>query len=212
MSMIHTITSQAPRYKKRLRKGRGEGSGHGKTSGRGTKGSGARQGKPIKHGHEGGQTPIYRRLPKRGFSNAPFAIQFQVVNVGDLERFADGATVDASAMREAGLIGSSDGPVKILGDGPLTRRLTVQATWYSKSAHAKIVAAGGAAQNAKGEPFEFPKPKKVFVPRPPAKKGGKPEAAEAAKTEAPKTEAPKAQTPKPDAPPAEAPKPEAATT
>jgi len=166
MAMIHEITSAVPRYRRRLRKGRGESSGHGKTCGRGTKGSGARVGKPINPGHEGGQTRIYRRLPKRGFSNDPFAHEFHVVNIADLARFADGTTVDTAALVEAGLVPDARYPVKILGDGELTRKLTVQAGWYSKSAYAKITAGGGSALTVDGKPFEFPKPKKRFVPRP----------------------------------------------
>jgi large subunit ribosomal protein L15 len=170
MSMIHEITNGAPRNKLRKRKGRGESSGHGKTSGRGNKGSKARVGTYIKRGYEGGQTPIFRRLPKRGFSNFEFERRFSAINVGDLNDFASGAVVDAAALREAGLIPNSDLPVKILGDGELSKKLTVQAGWYSKSAHKKILDAGGTAQNLKGEAFEFPKPKKKFVPREPVKK------------------------------------------
>jgi large subunit ribosomal protein L15 len=170
MSMIHEITNGAPRNKLRKRKGRGESSGHGKTSGRGNKGAKARVGTYIKRGHEGGQTPIFRRLPKRGFSNFEFERRFNAINVADLNDFANGTVVDAAMLREAGLVPNSDLPVKILGDGELSKKLTIQAGWYSKSAHAKILAAGGTAQNLKGEAFEFPKPKKKFVPREPVKK------------------------------------------
>jgi len=208
MSMIHDITDGAPRNKLRKRKGRGESSGHGKTSGRGNKGAKARVGTYIKRGHEGGQTPIFRRFPKRGFSNFDFERRFNAINVSDLNGFKDGAVVDAAALREAGLVPNSDQPVKILGDGELSKKLTIQAGWYSKSAHAKILAAGGTAQNLKGETFEFPKPKKKFVPREPVKKKvaaeesaeGKPageakpagegKPAPEAKAEAPKTETP----------------------
>lgn len=172
MSMIHDITAQLPRYRSRKRKGRGEATGQGKTAGRGTKGSGARVGKPIKRGHEGGQTPIYRRLPTRGFSNDRFERDWYIVNVGSLERFDSGATVDVAALIEARLVPDTKLPVKILGDGALTKKLTVVAGWYSKSAHEKITAAGGTAQNAKGEPFQFPKPKPRWQnkPAPAAKK------------------------------------------
>jgi large subunit ribosomal protein L15 len=170
MSMIHDITDGAPRNKLRKRKGRGESSGHGKTSGRGNKGSKARVGTYIKRGHEGGQTPIFRRFPKRGFSNFDFERRFNAINISDLNGFKDGSVVDAAALREAGLIPNTALPVKILGDGELSKKLTIQAGWYSKSAHAKILAAGGTAQNLKGEAFEFPKPKKKFVPREPVKK------------------------------------------
>src|SRR3954462_15244197 len=165
MSMIHDITAVTPRNKKRTRKGRGEAS-RGKTSGRGGKGASARGGGPYwKRGHEGGQTSILRRFPKRGFSNHDFANRFHAVNLQDLERFDNGTTVDAAALIAAGLVPNEKWPVKILGEGTLTKKLTVVAGWYSKSAHAKINELGGAAQNLKGEAFEFPKPKKKFVPR-----------------------------------------------
>src|SRR5438128_9647401 len=122
MSMIHDITSAVPRNKKSQRKGRGESSGRGKTSGRGNKGSKARVGTYIKRGYEGGQTPIFRRIPKRGFSNDDFARPFHIVNVADLERFDDGAIVDASALIEAGLVPDDRQPVKILGDGELKKK------------------------------------------------------------------------------------------
>src|SRR5918997_2495185 len=128
MSMIHEITAAAPRFKKTQRKGRGESSGRGKTSGRGTKGSGARGGDVWwTPGREGGQTPTFRRLPKRGFSNENFERRFHVVNLADLDRFDDGATVDAAALREAGLVPDDRWPVKILGDGEVSKKLNVQA-------------------------------------------------------------------------------------
>ena len=163
MSMIHDITAAAPRNKKPIRKGRGAGSGRGKTAGRGTKGSGSHGGDV--HwipGREGGQTPLFRRFPKRGFSNFQFQRKFHIVNLEDLNRFDDGATVDADTLIEAGLVPNAKQPVKVLGDGEVTKKLTVQAGWYSKSAHQKITAAGGAAQNDKGETFVFPKPKRRF--------------------------------------------------
>src|SRR5687768_11415551 len=166
MSMIHEITAGAPRYKKPRRKGRGESSGRGKTSGRGTKGAGARGGDVWwTPGREGGQTPTFRRLPKRGFSNENFERRFHVVNLEELNRFDDGAIIDAAALKEAGLVPDLKQPVKILGEGSLTKKLTITAGWYSKSAHEKITAAGGTAQNLKGEAFAFPKPKKKFVKR-----------------------------------------------
>jgi len=206
MSMVHEITTGAQRNKLRRRKGRGESSGHGKTSGRGNKGSKARVGTYIKRGYEGGQTPIFRRLPKRGFSNADFANTFYAVNIGDLESFKAGTTVDAAALVEAGLVPDTKHPVKILGDGDLKKKLTVVAGWYSKSAHQKITDAGGAAQNSKGEAFVFPAPKKKFIPREPVKKAKKAEEAPEAPTETkgetkgetkPAAEKPQA---KPDAP------------
>jgi large subunit ribosomal protein L15 len=168
--MIHEITKLVRRNKRPTRKGRGESSGQGKTSGKGNKGAKARTGTYIKRGHEGGQTPIFRRFPKRGFSNHDFENRFYIVNVQDLNVFDDGAAIDALAMKEKGLVPDLKQPVKILGYGILTRKLTVQAGWYSKSAHAAIAAAGGAAQTAAGGVFEFPKEKKKFIPREPVKK------------------------------------------
>jgi large subunit ribosomal protein L15 len=200
MSMIHDITSTTPRYKKPTRKGRGEAS-KGKTSGRGNKGAKARVGKKFKRGHEHGQTPIWRRFPKRGFSNHDFANRFYVVNIEDLERFDDGTTIDAATLIEAGLVPNEKWPVKILGEGKFTKKLTVTAGWYSKSAHEKINALGGTAQNLKGEAFEFPKPKKKFIPREkPAKKA----AAAAEEGAAPAAAAPVAPAAGGEAPPAEA--------
>src|SRR4051812_36796220 len=157
MSMTHEITSAAPRNKKSQRKGRGESSGRGKTSGRGNKGSKARVGTYIKRGYEGGQTPIFRRFPKRGFSNYNFERRFHIVNVADLDQFDAGTTVDATALKEKGLVPDLKQPVKILGEGKLTKKLIIVAGKYSKSAYDQITKAGGTAQNLKGEPFEFPK-------------------------------------------------------
>lgn len=184
MSMLHEITAVTPRNKRSQRKGRGESSGRGKTSGRGNKGSKARGGDVHwVPGREGGQTPTFRRFPKRGFSNFNFANDFHIVNLADLDRFDNGTTVDAAALKEAGLIPDLKAPVKILGEGTLKKKLTVVAGWYSKSAHEKITKAGGTAQNAKGETFEFPKPKKKFVPREGGKKSKKGAEAEAAPAE-----------------------------
>ena len=187
MSMTHEITAGVPRFKKSQRKGRGESSGRGKTSGRGTKGSKARVGTYIKRGYEGGQTPIFRRFPKRGFSNFEFERKFHIVNLADLDQFDAGTTIDATALKDKGLIPDLKQPVKILGNGELTKKLTIQAGWYSKSAHEKIGKAGGTAQNLKGEAFEFPKPKKKFVPREGGAGGGKKKKA-AASEDAPATE------------------------
>lgn len=201
------ITSGATRNKRTQRKGRGESSGRGKTSGRGNKGSGARVGTYIRRGYEGGQTEIYKRFPKRGFSNENFERRFHIVNLVDLEKFDNGATVDAAALVEKGLIPDLKQPVKILGDGNFTKKLTISAGWYSKTAHEKITKAGGAANNLKGATFEFPKPKKKFIKRekPAAaaagkkKKGGGDEDAAAA----PEGGAPKEAAPAPDAPKSE---------
>lgn len=184
MSMQHVITSAVTPNKRSQRKGRGDSSGRGKTAGRGGKGSSARTGTYIRRGYEGGQTEIYRRFPKRGFSNFNFANRFHVVNLGDLESFDNGTTVDSGALLQKGLVPDDRQPVKILGNGTLTKKLTVVAGWYSKSAHGAITRAGGEAQNAKGEPFAFPKPKKKFVPR--EKPVAKKKAAEEAPAEAEK--------------------------
>src|SRR5256885_2557742 len=123
MSMTHEITTGVLRNKLPKRKGRGESSGHGKTSGRGTKGSKARVGKYIKRGYEGGQTPIFKRFPKRGFSNENFERRFHIVNLQDLDaQFKDGATVDAAALKEKGLIPDLKQPVKILGEGAIGKK------------------------------------------------------------------------------------------
>lgn len=177
MSMIHDITAKAGAYKRKQRKGRGESSGRGKTCGRGTKGSKARVGTYIKPTYEGGQTELFRRFPIRGFSNDNFERRYYIVNVADLASFDGGATVDQTALIEKGLIPDDKLPVKILGNGDVGKKLTVVAGWYSKSAHEKIIQAGGTAQNAKGENFAFPKPKKKFVLREPEKKAKKTEEA-----------------------------------
>lgn len=182
MSMIHDITADAPRYKSKQRKGRGESSGRGKTSGRGNKGSKARAGTYIRRGYEGGQTETHKRFPKRGFSNFNFERKFYIVNLLDLERFESGATVDAVTLEAAGLIPDLKLPVKILGDGNIAKKLTIVAGWYSKPALDKITATGGTALNARNEAFAHPKPKKKFVKRPKVAK-----ATEAA-AEAPKAE------------------------
>lgn len=189
MSMIHEITKVAGAHKAKRRKGRGE-SSRGKTCGRGTKGSKARVGTYIKPTYEGGQTELFRRFPIRGFSNENFERRFYVVNLADLSSFANGTTVDQAALIEKGLVPDDKLPVKILGDGEFKAKLTVIAGWYSKSAHEKITSAGGTAQNAKGESFEFPKPKKKFVPRAPEKKAKKSgdEAAPAEAEKKPETE------------------------
>jgi|SRR4051812_24876667 large subunit ribosomal protein L15 len=203
---LQEITSGATPNKRTQRKGRGRSSNRGKTSGRGGKGSSARQGSPHwVPGHEGGQTRIFKRFPKRGFSNNDFERRFHVVNLTDVaEQFDNGAVVDAAALHEKGLVPNLKLPVKILGDGELTKKLTVTVAWYSKSAHQKITGAGGAAQNLKGEDFEFPKPKKKFVKRekPQSSGGGKKQ-----KKGAPADDA--APTPEGAAPAAAAPAPEA---
>lgn len=127
------------------RKGRGPGSGNGKTGGRGHKGQKARSGGGVRVGFEGGQMPLARRIPKRGFNNI-FAKPLEAVNVAALERFADGATVDAAALLNAGLVSDCENGVKILAGGTLTKKLTVKASAFSKAAVEKIEGAGGKAE------------------------------------------------------------------
>ena len=125
------------------RLGCGESSGHGKTSGKGHKGQKARSGGSIRLGFEGGQMPLIRRIPKRGFNNEPFRDKYAVVNLGDLENFAEGATVDEASLLEAGIIRKPYNKVKILGDGELTKKLSVVANKASETAKAAIEKAGG---------------------------------------------------------------------
>jgi large subunit ribosomal protein L15 len=127
------------------RLGRGPGSGHGKTAGRGEKGQKSRSGYSGKRGFEGGQMPLHRRLPKRGFTNI-FKKDYAVVNVSDLERFDTGASVDEVTLRQAGLVKGSHDGVKVLGDGELSKKLTVSATKFSKTAREIIEKAGGTCQ------------------------------------------------------------------
>jgi len=142
----HEITSVAGKHKPRRRVGRGTGSGHGKTSGRGHKGGGSRAGSTSVTLHEGGQMPLFRRLPKRGFSNYKFAIRCEIVNVSQLERFQDGADVGIEQLSDAGLVDSTKSKIKILGKGDLTKKLQVTVHKFSKTAEQKIVASGGTAK------------------------------------------------------------------
>jgi len=139
----YEITSVANKHKARRRVGRGIGSGHGKTCGRGHKGSCSRTGSASMSLYEGGQMPLFRRLPKRGFSNYKFATHFEIVNISQLERFSDGADIGVEQLLEAGLIGSNRSKVKILGDGELTKKLQVTAHKFSKTAEQKIIGCGG---------------------------------------------------------------------
>ena len=138
------ITKLAGRSRKRRRIGRGPGSGHGKTSGRGHKGGGSRSGWRLRGMAEGGQMPLFRRVPKRGFNNAKFATRFNIVNLYDLETcFDSGANVTPAALFEAGLIRRRRLAVKVLGAGSLSKVLTVEAAGFSRQAKEKIEAAGG---------------------------------------------------------------------
>ena len=124
------------------RKGRGTCSGNGKTAGKGHKGQNARSGGGVRPGFEGGQLPLYRKLPKRGFHNK-FAVHYSIVNVSDLNRFEDGSVVDMEALLAAKLVRKELDGVKILGEGELSKKLTVKATVFSATAKEKIEAAGG---------------------------------------------------------------------
>ena len=140
---FHELQPAAGSKKTRTRVGRGLGSGLGKTSGRGQKGQNSRSGGGVRSGFEGGQMPLYRRLPKRGFNNV-FAKQYAEVNVEQLNRFEDGSTVDPVALIEAGILKNVRDGIRILGNGTLeTKNLTVIANGFTKSAEEKITAAGG---------------------------------------------------------------------
>lgn len=138
---LHNLIKSGGR-KDRKRIGRGEGGGRGKTSGRGHKGQRSRSGSSLRPGFESGHVPLYRKLPKRGFSNYNFRTEYSVVNIGDLER-ADTDTVDREALVKAGLVRSSSTLVKVLGEGEVSKALTVTADKFSASARQKIEKAGG---------------------------------------------------------------------
>jgi large subunit ribosomal protein L15 len=140
---LHEIGPNPGAKKSRTRVGRGIGSGHGKTSGRGQKGQGSRSGGTKGRGFEGGQRPLQQRLPKRGFSNYPFSKEFALVNVGQLAGFEPGTVVTPELLVETRLIKSLGSGVKVLGDGEIDSALTVKAHAFSKSAAEKIAAAGG---------------------------------------------------------------------
>jgi len=154
---LDEILSKAGKHKARKRVGRGDGSGKGKTSGRGHKGYGSRAGAKRRLGYEGGQNPLLQRIPQRGFNNKNFRTEYQVVNVDQIEATFDaGSTVDLDALIKARLVRPSEGPVKILGDGELSKKLTVQADKFSRSALTKIASAGGTAQTPDGQTVEAP--------------------------------------------------------
>ena len=143
---LDDILSSAGKNKRPKRLGRGTGSGKGKTSGRGHKGYRARSGRKRLLGFEGGSNPLLSRIPKRGFTNAPFRNDYQIVNVASLQAFRNETKVDAEAMFEAGLIGDAKKQVKILGNGKLRKKLTVVASKFSASAAEKISKAGGTVE------------------------------------------------------------------
>ena len=142
---LNQLTATPGATKERKRIGRGYGSGNGKTAGKGHKGQKARAGHGQQPGFEGGQMPLQRRIPKRGFNNI-FAKEIVSVNVGTLNKFEDGAAVDAAALIQAGIIKKSCDGVKILSNGELNKKLTVKANGFSAAAKAKIEAAGGKAE------------------------------------------------------------------
>ena len=140
---LHTLSPAEGSVKEGFRKGRGTGSGNGKTAGKGHKGQNARSGGGVRPGFEGGQLPLYRKLPKRGFKNR-FAVNYSIVNVKTLnDRFEDGAVVNLDALLEAGIISKPLDGLKVLGNGEITKKLTVEASVFSASAKEKIEAAGG---------------------------------------------------------------------
>ena len=142
---LHELSPAPGSVKKAFRVGRGIGSGNGKTSGRGHKGQGSRSGGGVRPGFEGGQMPLQRRIPKRGFNNK-WATRYAIVNLSDLNRFEDGATINQKALVEAGLLKKTLDGVKILGNGKLSKKLNVTASAFSQSAKEKIEQAGGKAE------------------------------------------------------------------
>ena len=142
---LHTLKPNEGSRQERNRVGRGQGSGNGKTAGRGQKGQKQRSGGSVRLGFEGGQTPLYRRLPKRGFKNINRK-EFAVVNLETLNRFEEGTTVTPALLKEAGVVKNELNGVKILGNGTLERKLTIQAHKFSKSAEEAITNAGGAIE------------------------------------------------------------------
>ena len=140
---LHELSPAEGSVKDGFRKGRGAGSGNGKTAGKGHKGQNARSGGGVRPGFEGGQLPLYRKLPKRGFSNYRFTKNYVEVNVKSLNKFNDGDVVDCAALLAAGIINNVFDGVKVLGEGELTKKLTVKAAVFSASAKEKIEAVGG---------------------------------------------------------------------
>ena len=142
---LHELSPAPGSVRDVKRIGRGHGSGNGKTAGKGHKGQKARAGRGIRAGFEGGQMPLHRRIPKRGFNNI-FATPYTTINVAILNRFEDGAVVNTEALLNAGIIKKAPNGVKILGNGKIEKKLTVQVAAFSESAKAKIEAAGGKAE------------------------------------------------------------------
>ena len=143
---LHTIYPNEGATKVAKRKGQGVASGNGKTAGRGHKGQNARSGGGVRPGFEGGQLPLYRRLPKRGFTNAKFKTTYAVINLSDLNKFEDGAVVTPELLKEMGLLKNQLDGVKVLGNGKLEKKLTVKANKFSNVALEQIEALGGKAE------------------------------------------------------------------
>jgi large subunit ribosomal protein L15 len=141
---LHELTNLEATNRKRI--GRGQGSGHGKTAGKGHKGQNARSGGGVRPGFEGGQLPLYRRLSKRGFNNYNFQTVYATVNVSDLERFDEGTVVTVEKLKEVGLVNKELDGVKVLGNGELTKKLTVKANKFSDVAKQKIENVGGTTE------------------------------------------------------------------
>ncbi len=142
---LHELSPAAGSTKEVKRKGRGHGSGNGKTAGKGHKGQKARSGGGVRPGFEGGQTALARRIPKRGFNNI-FATKYATINVSDLEKFVEGTVVDTELLKASGIIKKELDGVKVLGNGELTKNLTVKAAKFSAAAKEKIEKAGGKAE------------------------------------------------------------------
>ena len=143
---LHTMYAAEGATKTRKRVGRGTGSGLGKTSGKGHKGQNARSGGGVRPGFEGGQLPLFRRLPKRGFSNAMFKTTYAVLNLSDLNKFEENTTVTPELLKEMGILKNQLDGVKILGNGTLEKKLTVKANQFSKKAQEEIEKLGGKAE------------------------------------------------------------------
>ena len=143
---LHAIEQPYGAVRSSKRVGRGTASGHGKTAGKGHKGQNARSGEGVRPGFEGGQLPLFRRLPKRGFSNAPFKVEYATINVSDLDKFEDGAVVTPELLKEMGIVKKQLAGIKVLGNGELTKKLTVKASKFSATAVEKIEKMGGKAE------------------------------------------------------------------
>ena len=161
---LHDLKPRPGAKHRRKRLGQGESSGHGKTSGRGGKGQTARSGSSIRIGFEGGQMPLIRRIPKRGFNNTRHGIRYLPVNLDELNAFDDGAKVNPDSLRQAGLANGRCDGIKILGGGKLTRKLTVTAHAFSASAKTEIEAKGGTCELLAVRPPPAEKPAKAAKP------------------------------------------------